>query len=79
MSKWNGGFDLEDYASYVRYDYVEYWEYVPESEWASTTIANEYHPFKLAWKDDFNSLDESRWEKTNDSSFGENDATFMAS
>lgn len=40
MSKWNGGFDLEDYASYVHYDYVEYWEYVPESEWASTPIAN---------------------------------------
>jgi len=63
--------------SYARYDYVEYWEYVPESEWATTEGANQYHPFKFAWKDNFDTLDTSRWTASNDHSFGGNDATYM--
>lgn len=79
FSDWNGGFDGEDMPSYVRYDYVEYWEYVPQADWATTENANQYHPFKLTWRDDFNSFNDSRWIKTDDASFGENDATFWAS
>jgi len=37
------------------------------------------HPFKLTWKDDFDSLDEGRWKKTDNSSWSSNNATFMAS
>jgi len=33
FADWNEGFDPSDVPSYVHYDYVEYWEYVPESEW----------------------------------------------
>lgn len=40
FSDWNGGFDSEDMPSYARYDYVEYWEYVPPEDWGTTEGAN---------------------------------------
>lgn len=61
FADWNEGFDPVDMPWYARYDYVEYWEYVPEDEWDSTPGANQYHPFKYTWKDDFDTFDETRW------------------
>jgi endoglucanase len=41
FADWNEGFDGGiDMPWYARYDYVEYWEYVPPAEWESTPLAN---------------------------------------
>ena len=76
FEKWSYGFDPEDMPWYARYDYVEFWEYVPESEWATTEGANQWHPFKFGWKDDFDFLDESRWYVSENWTFPENNVTF---
>ena len=79
FSDWNVGFMPDDMPYYARYDFVEVWEYVPPEEWDMYDIANEWHPFKLKWKDDFDSFDESRWSKSDDWTFGGNRATYHAS
>ena len=76
FEKWSNGFDPVDMPWYARYDYVEFWEYVPESEWATTEGANQWHPFKFGWKDDFDFLDESRWYVSENWTFPENNVTF---
>ena len=75
---WNTGFDGgQNMPWYARYDYIEYWEYVPEDQWDDTVNFN--HPFKQTWKDDFNTFDESRWFTKNNWTFPGNQCTFMDS
>jgi hypothetical protein len=76
---WNSGFDPVDMPWYARYDYVEAWEYVPPEEWDSTPGANKDHPFKFSWKDDFDTLDESRWYVSENWTFDANRVTFRES
>lgn len=76
FSDWNEGFDPTDMPWYARYDWVEFWEYVPESEWDTTPGANYWHPFKFSWRDDFDYLDQSRWHVSDNWTFGSNNATF---
>jgi hypothetical protein len=64
---------------YARYDYVEYWEYVPPEQWDSTPDANQWHPFRETWRDDFDTFDETRWTASEDWTFGVNDVTFWSS
>ena len=79
FSDWNVGFDPVDMPWYARYDYVEYWEYVKPEDWATTAGANQWHPFKKVWRDEFDTFDEARWKKSDDWTFGVNDVTFWAS
>jgi hypothetical protein len=79
FSDWNKGFDPVDMPWYARYDYVEYWEYVKEEDWATTEGANYWHPFKKVWRDEFDTFDTDRWVASDDWSFGVNDVTFWAS
>jgi hypothetical protein len=76
---WGAGWDPSGLPIYARYDFVEYWEYVPESNWASTPGANKDHPFKKVWRDDFDSFDYGRWKKSQNWSFNDNLVTFMES
>ena len=76
FSDWNEGFDPIDMPWYARYDWVEFWEYVPESEWDTTPGANYWHPFKFSWRDDFDYLDQSRWHVSDNWTFGSNNVTF---
>merc|ERR1712110_110170 len=75
---WHDGYTPADFPWYARYDYVEYWEYVPPAQWASTDGADVHHPFKKTWKDDFDAFDNSRWNKSNNWSFTGNETDFMA-
>jgi hypothetical protein len=76
---WNDEFEPEGMPWYTRYDFVEYWEYVPESEWATTEIADRNHPFKFTWRDDFDTFDESRWLASDHFTFDVNNSMFMES
>jgi hypothetical protein len=76
---WNEGFDPAGMPWYARYDYVEYWEYVPPEDWDSTAGANQWHPFKEAWKDDFDTFDETRWTASENWTFPVNEVTFWRS
>lgn len=76
FDKWSRGFDPVEMPWYARYDYVEYWEYVPPQDWAATAGANQWHPFKFGWRDDFDTLDLDRWYPSNDWTFNENNVTF---
>jgi len=44
------GFVEEDMPWYAKYDYVEYWEYVPSTK-----------SFEKSWRDEFDSFDSNRW------------------
>jgi len=66
---WNVGFEETGMPWYARYDFVEVWDYVPPEEWVNYDIANQWHPFKQKWRDDFNTLDESRWIVSDDWTF----------
>lgn len=79
FSDWNDGFDPAGMPWYARYDYVEYWEYVPEAEWPTTSGANQWHPFKFGWRDDFDTFDTTRWTASEDWTFPVNDVTFWSS
>jgi hypothetical protein len=79
FADWNEGFDPAGMPWYARYDYVEYWEYVPPSEWDSTPEANQWHPFKQTWKDDFDTFDENRWTASENWTFPVNEVTFWKS
>jgi hypothetical protein len=61
---------------YAKYDFVEFWEYVPPQDLDSTSGADQSHPFKFGWRDDFDTLDESRWKVSENWTFQENDVTF---
>ena len=50
---------------YALYDYVEYHEYVPETQ-----------SFRFSWRDDFDYIDTSRWRVTDNATFPENDCIF---
>jgi hypothetical protein len=77
---WNEGFDPDDGMPwYARYDYVEYWEYVPQADWPTTDGANQWHPFKQTWRDDFDTFDETRWVASEDWTFSVNEVTFWES
>ena len=65
---WNNGFDGLNMPWYALYDYVEYWEYVHGD--------TSDHPFRMSWRDDFNSFDDSRWFKKDDWTFPGNACTF---
>jgi hypothetical protein len=58
---WNVGFEATGMPWYARYDFVEVWDYVPPEEWANYDVASQWHPFKPRWRDDFDTLDGSRW------------------
>jgi hypothetical protein len=79
FSDWNDGFEAVDMPWYARYDYVEYWEYVKPEDWETTPGANKYHPFKMGWRDDFDTFDTDRWKASNDWTFGVNEVTFWES
>ena len=75
---WGNDFDEGKYRPwYAYYDYVEYWEYVPEDQWDDYPIANEYHPFRHTWTDEFKSFDDSRWLVMDGHTFGGNRCTFL--
>jgi len=76
FSDWNQGFDPADMPWYAKYDFVEFWEYVPPQDLDSTSGADQSHPFKFGWRDDFDTLDESRWKVSENWTFQENDVTF---
>jgi hypothetical protein len=77
---WNEGFDPDDGMPWsARYDYVEYWEYVPQADWPTTDGANQWHPFKQTWRDDFDTFDETRWVASEDWTFSVNEVTFWES
>ena len=68
---WGGGLDPSSMPWYAEYDWVEYYTY-DENDSAN--------PFKLSWKDEFDSIDTSRWHVTNSGSgFGANDCAFFGS
>ena len=62
------GFVEEDMPWYARYDWVEYWEYVPSTK-----------SFEFSWRDEFDWFDTNRWEKKTDWTFKGNNTTFMDS
>jgi len=76
---WSAGFSSAGMPWYARYDFVEYWEYVPPNEWDSTPGADEDHPFKQTWKDEFDTFDTNRWEASEAWSFNDNLTTFYRS
>jgi hypothetical protein len=78
VNEWAEDFDPAGMPWYARYDFVEYWEYVPEAERGHYGVTDE-SPFVKTWTDDFNSFDETRWSKKNNWTFEGNDTTFMES
>ena len=68
FSPW--GDNMDDEATmpwYTRYDWVEVYDYDAVNE-----------DFVLRWRDNFDSLDLSRWRLSNGWSFGQNSSVFMA-
>ncbi|MGE5431806.1 MAG: family 16 glycosylhydrolase [Syntrophomonadaceae bacterium] len=55
---WAGTFNPSSLPAFAYYDWVSYYAYTPGA--GSYGTANN---FTLSWKDDFNSWDQSRWEK----------------
>ena len=53
---------------YVEYDYVEAWRYDRNAK-----------KFNMEWRDDFNSLDYSRWHVSDNWGFGDNSTRFFKS
>jgi len=74
FDKWHNGFNESGMPWHAQYDYVEYWEYVPENE-----HKNDGTEFMFTWRDDFDEFDDSRWRKSNHWSFNENLTIFMES
>lgn len=64
---WGAGFDAADMPWYVLYDYVEVYRYDGDGD-----------SFELAWRDDFNRFDETRWHKAS-GSFENNSSVFHPS
>jgi len=65
FDSWGKGFDAHDMPWYVLYDYVE-----------TFTWNSETHSFDFHWRDDFTTFDESRWHKSDNTTFDANSTTF---
>lgn len=62
---WTGTWDPEAMPGTSRYDYVKYYSYTPGTGNAGTN-----NHFTLEWVDDFDTLDSSRWDQSEDGSVG---------
>ena len=65
---WSAGRDDSTMPWFARCDWIEY------HEWDSTTGS-----FELKWRDDFNSLDLSKWKIADNEGFDQNLATYVKS
>lgn len=65
---WGDGRNDWDMPWYVHYDYVEVHKY------NQATKGFDFH-----WRDDFNSLDTSRWQVSDNWGFGDNSTRFFKS
>ena len=63
---WGRGRDDSTMPWYTRYDYVEAYDYNVDTK-----------EYTLRFRDDFDTLDESIWNVSNDWSFNDNSSTFM--
>lgn len=70
---WAGVLDPTALPLYAKYDWVQYYSYTPEKS----------EPFTLQWRDDFDSWDQTRWQKAthtfdgNNCDFVKNNAVFQ--
>ena len=69
---WVGTWNPDIIPRFSYYDYVSYSEYTP-GEGDSGTDSN----FTFSWKDDFDSFDNNRWEKSDDHTWGGNQSLFI--
>jgi len=69
---WVGAWNSDIIPRFSYYDYVSYSEYTP-GEGDGGTGSN----FTFSWKDDFDSFDNSRWEKSDDHTWGGNQSLFI--
>jgi len=69
---WVGAWNPDIIPRFSYYDYVSYSEYTP-GEGDSGTDSN----FTFSWRDDFDSFDNNRWEKSNDHTWGGNQSLFI--
>jgi len=69
---WVGDWNSDIIPRFSYYDYVSYSEYTP-GEGDGGTGSN----FTFSWKDDFDSFDNSRWEKSDDHTWGGNQSLFI--
>ena len=65
---WGHGREPSSMPWYVYYDYVEVYAYDHNSK-----------TFKLTWRDDFNSLNTSKWAVSDGATFDSNSSMFMRS
>jgi len=64
IADWSDHFDDFGMPWYARYDFVEFWEYVPPEEYYRHELADANHPFTFGWRDDFDYFDNDRWVKS---------------
>ena len=69
---WVGFWNPDIIPRFSYYDYVSYSGYTP-GEGDNGTDSN----FTFFWKDDFDSFDNNRWEKSNDHTWGGNQSLFI--
>jgi len=69
---WVGAWNPEILPRFSYYDYVSYSSYTP-GEGDSGSDSN----FTFLWKDDFDAFDYNRWEKSDDHTWGGNQALFI--
>lgn len=69
---WVGSWDPEILPRFSYYDYVSYSAYTPGTG-DSGTESN----FTFSWKDDFDTFDDNRWEKSDDHTWGGNQSLFI--
>ena len=66
--QWQAGFNDSDMPWHAMYDYVEIYTYNKKTRM-----------FDLHWRDDFDFLDLTRWEPSNNYGFTDNSTTFFGS
>ena len=66
--QWQVGFNDADMPWHAMYDYVEIYNYNKKTRM-----------FDLHWRDDFDFLDLTRWEPSNNYGFTDNSTTFFGS
>ena len=69
---WVGSWDSEILPRFSYYDYVSYSAYTPGTG-DNGTESN----FTFSWKDDFDTFDDNRWEKSDDHTWGGNQSLFI--
>ena len=69
---WVGAWNSEILPRFSYYDYVSYSAYTPGAG-DSGTESN----FTFSWKDDFDTFDYNRWEKSDDHTWGGNQSLFI--